>query len=119
MESHAHREPSRIGTARARAASAKQALLASALALFFAVSVHRFASMGCEIVVGGTTTAARAIERLFAERDRMFSRFRHDSELSRVNRASGQVVSVSAPFAQLVEHALRAAASTDGIVDPT
>ena len=37
MESHAHREPSRIGTARARAASAKQALLASALALFFAV----------------------------------------------------------------------------------
>ena len=75
--------------------------------------------MGCEIVVGGTTTAARAIERLFAERDRMFSRFRHDSALSRVNRASGRVVSVSAPFAQLVEHALRAAASTDGIVDPT
>jgi thiamine biosynthesis lipoprotein len=75
--------------------------------------------MGCEIVVGGSTTAARAIERLFAERDQMFSRFRHDSELSRVNRASGRVVSVSAPFAEMVERALRAAASTDGVVDPT
>jgi thiamine biosynthesis lipoprotein len=75
--------------------------------------------MGCEIVVGGTTTAARAVESLFEERDRMFSRFRHDSELSRVNRASGRVVSVSAPFAHMIELALRAAASTDGVVDPT
>jgi thiamine biosynthesis lipoprotein ApbE len=55
--------------------------------------------MGCDVVVGGASPAeARAIERLFAERDRTFSRFRADSELSRVNRSSSAVVSVSAVF---------------------
>jgi thiamine biosynthesis lipoprotein len=75
--------------------------------------------MGCEIVVGGTTQSALAVERLFEERDRMFSRFREDSELSRVNRASGRVVPVTAQFAHMLGHALRAAANTDGVVDPT
>ena len=84
------------------------------------VNAHRFVSMGCDVVVGGATAAERrAIERLFADRDRMFSRFRPDSELNRVNRASGSVVQVSAPFAEMVELALRAARQTDGLVDPT
>ena len=49
----------------------------------------------------------------------MFSRFRPDSELNRVNRARGSVVQVSAPFAEMLELALRAARQTDGLVDPT
>jgi thiamine biosynthesis lipoprotein len=83
------------------------------------VSIHRFISMGCEIVVGGTTREADRVERLFEERDRMFSRFRADSELSRVNRAKGRVVSITPQFAEMVAIALQAAASTGGIVDPT
>ena len=46
--------------------------------------------MGCAVVVGGASRAERAaIERLFAERDRMFSRFQPGSELNRVNDAAG------------------------------
>ena len=84
------------------------------------MSVHRFVSMGCDVGVGGATAAERrAIERLFAERDRRFSRFRADSELNRVNDAAGSVVQVSAPFAEMVGLALRAAHVTGGLVDPT
>jgi len=84
------------------------------------VSVHRFVAMGCDVVVGGATVAERReIERLFAERDRMFSRFCPDSELSRVNRAPGTVVKVSAAFAEMLVVAVRAARQTDGLVDPT
>jgi thiamine biosynthesis lipoprotein len=84
------------------------------------VKKHRFESMGCEVVVGGATTRElRAIEGLFAERDRVFSRFRPDSELSRVNRSSGRFVSVSSLFAHTLAVALHAARETDGLVDPT
>jgi thiamine biosynthesis lipoprotein len=47
------------------------------------------------------------------------SRFRDDSELSEVNRASGRPVVVSSLFLEAVEAALRAARITDGAVDPT
>jgi FAD:protein FMN transferase len=79
-----------------------------------------FESMGCEVVVGGATALElRAIRELFAERDRVFSRFRPDSELNRVNRSAGRFVAVSSLFAQTLEVALRAAHETDGLVDPT
>ena len=84
------------------------------------MKTHAFTSMGCEVVVGAASPVeARAIERLFAERDRIFSRFRGDSELSRVNRSVSHVVPVSAAFAEMVGIALQAAASTGGLVDPT
>ena len=84
------------------------------------MSVHRFASMGCDVLVGGASTGERReIERLFAERDVMFSRFRPNSELNRVNGASATVVNVSPAFADMLAVALRAARQTDGIVDPT
>ncbi len=51
--------------------------------------------------------------------DRACSRFRPDSELSRLNAANGAVTGVSELFADLVEAALRAARLTDGDVDPT
>ena len=79
-----------------------------------------FRSMGCEIVVGGARAGElEAIARLFAERDRMFSRFRPDSELDHVNTAAGAPVRVSEEFARTVRAALAAAAWTRGLVDPT
>lgn len=84
------------------------------------MKLHRFRSMGCEVVVGGATGDERGrIEELFHERDAVFSRFRADSELNRVNRHAGRVVSVSPLLARAVEAALEAAAATDGLVDPT
>ncbi len=68
----------------------------------------------------GIVEAARIIaDDELAAVDRACSRFRPDSELSRLNGASGAVTSVSELFAELVEAALRAARLTDGDVDPT
>lgn len=50
--------------------------------------------------------------------ERAASRFRGDSEISAVNRAAGQWVPASSLLVELVEVALAAAASTDGLVDP-
>ena len=76
--------------------------------------------MGCVVEVGGSTPGeADAIERIFQARDRQFSRFRDDSELSRVNRTAREIVTVSKTFGQMVERALTAASATGGLVDPT
>jgi len=84
------------------------------------VSVHRFAAMGCVVEVGGATPReAEAIQRIFQARDRQFSRFREDSELTRVNRKPHEIVTVSKTFGQMVERALVAASATGGLVDPT
>jgi len=84
------------------------------------VKTDCFESMGCEVVVGGATPSElRAIEGLFAESDRVFSRFRPDSELNRVNRSAGRFVAVSPLFAQTLAVALHAARETEGLVDPT
>jgi thiamine biosynthesis lipoprotein len=63
--------------------------------------------------------AARAIARTFEREERRFSRFRGDSELSLVNAAEGQPFPISAPFRSVMRLALDAAASTDGLFDPT
>jgi thiamine biosynthesis lipoprotein len=83
-------------------------------------SVRRFDAMGCQVVVGGADGAQiRAIEALFAHREQTFSRFLPDSELGRVNRAEVTIVAVSELFAETLADALRAAAQTRGLVDPT
>jgi thiamine biosynthesis lipoprotein len=51
--------------------------------------------------------------------DRACSRFRSDSELTRVNAGAGRPVRASALLLDAVELALRAARLTDGAVDPT
>ena len=80
----------------------------------------RFRAMGCEVVVGGATPdELEAVERLFEKRDRIFSRFRSDSELNRVNAFPARIQIVSDAFADMVRVALDAAAATDGLVDPT
>ena len=82
--------------------------------------ISRFFAMGCTVELGGATTReAREIERLFHDRDRQFSRFREDSELSRINRTGAELLAVSDSFAAMLERALAAAVRTDGLVDPT
>lgn len=51
--------------------------------------------------------------------DRACSRFRDDSDLSRLNAANGVPVMVSPLLAEAIRTALRAARLTDGDVDPT
>jgi len=84
-----------------------------------------FSALGTTAVLL-TADPARADDALLILRaelaaiDAACSRFRPDSELSRVNSAAGRgPVPVSALLAEAVEVALRAAELTDGAVDPT
>jgi thiamine biosynthesis lipoprotein len=54
-----------------------------------------------------------------ADFDQACSRFREDSELCAVNRSMGRWTQVSPLFSEALRAALRAAALTDGDVDPT
>jgi thiamine biosynthesis lipoprotein len=63
--------------------------------------------------------ARQLVEQELRRIDLACSRFRPDSELSRINRAGGLPVSVSETFREALGVALRAAALTDGAVDPT
>jgi FAD:protein FMN transferase len=83
-------------------------------------TTHRFDAMGCEVVLcGASASAAGAVERLFLQRERMFSRFIPSSELNRVNASAGRPVRASQEFATMLRSALDAAAESDGLVDPT
>ena len=69
---------------------------------------------------GSDLVAATGIVRgLMDEVSRAASRFRADSDLTRVNDADGALVPVEALTLRLVEVALDAARLTDGAVDPT
>ncbi|HEV3169641.1 MAG TPA: FAD:protein FMN transferase [Actinocrinis sp.] len=59
------------------------------------------------------------LEEELAAIDLACSRFRPDSELTRVNHAPGRPVRISALLTQALAVALEAAAATDGDVDPT
>jgi thiamine biosynthesis lipoprotein len=63
--------------------------------------------------------ARLALDAEIAAIDAACSRFRDDSELSRVNAAAGSWVETSALFVAALDVALRAARITDGLVDPT
>jgi len=79
--------------------------------------VSRFHAMGCEVVLSGGD--ATAVAEVFTRWEGVFSRFRPESELSRVNRSPEPALKVSALFASGLRAALDAAAQTDGLVDPT
>jgi thiamine biosynthesis lipoprotein ApbE len=68
---------------------------------------------------GSLAPARSIVERRLTEIDRAASRFRADSELSALNAADGEWVSVSPLFAAALRVARHAAESTDGLVDPT
>src|ERR687888_592284 len=79
-----------------------------------------FQAMGVEIAVcGASDDELDAIRRLFEQWDGVFSRFRPDSELSRVNRHPLQVVILSRLFAYAMRAAISAAGATNGLVAPT
>ncbi len=63
--------------------------------------------------------ARAAMDTVLADIDLACSRFRDDSELSRLNAAAGDERSVSPLLATAIGHGLRAARLTDGDVDPT
>jgi thiamine biosynthesis lipoprotein len=67
----------------------------------------------------GFEAVALTVEVVFAREEARFSRFRGDSELTRVNTAAGWWVSVSPGFEALTLLALEQAAATDGLFDPT
>ena len=75
-----------------------------------------------DVVVDREDALAPALELARAEVDALdaaCSRFRDDSELAAVNRAAGRDVRVGPLLLDAVEAALRAAAATGGLVDPT
>jgi thiamine biosynthesis lipoprotein len=76
--------------------------------------------MGVDVAVcGANDEELAAIRALFEEWDGVFSRFRPDSELNRVNRHPLGVVILSRVFAFAAQTAISAAAATNGLVDPT
>ena len=78
----------------------------------------RFRAMGCAVEVSDDAPRDD-VRRLFDERDRRFSRFRPDSELSRLNRVPAGASLVSDEFSRMLGHALGAARSTGSLVTPT
>lgn len=83
----------------------------------------RFEALGCEVRLcvldGRLTRAEQAARRVLAKIDETYSRFRVDSELSRLNARPEEDVAVSPLLANAIDVALRAATETDGLVDPT
>ncbi|MGC2374334.1 MAG: FAD:protein FMN transferase [Solirubrobacteraceae bacterium] len=75
-----------------------------------------------EMVVSDGEALERArsiVERELERIDRACSRFREDSDLTRVNAQAGRTIQVSPLLIEATELALRAAELTDGDVDPT
>jgi thiamine biosynthesis lipoprotein len=63
--------------------------------------------------------AVAAAEVELSSIDQACSRFRADSDLSRINDRAGEWVRVSSLCIEAIEVALRAAAMTEGLIDPT
>jgi thiamine biosynthesis lipoprotein len=88
------------------------------------VNTARWPALGttASVVVtdpGALAAARAAVEAELAAIDLACSRFRADSGLSRLNAGAGRPVRVDALLLEAIEVALRAAALTGGIVDPT
>jgi thiamine biosynthesis lipoprotein len=82
-----------------------------------------WAALGTTAVVRAPRARLQAAQRAASgaveQVDRLASRFRADSELSRVNGAAGEWTAISPQLAELVGLGLSAAEQTDGAVDPT
>jgi thiamine biosynthesis lipoprotein len=86
--------------------------------------MRTFHAMSTEVAVAAPALDDAAEQHLaeqvaarFAETERRFSRFRADSELTRLNRATGPIV-VSTELLELLLRARRHVAETDGLFDP-
>jgi thiamine biosynthesis lipoprotein len=88
------------------------------------VRLHHFQALGTPCVLGVTEpqvleAAWSAVKAEIDDCDRACSRFRDDSDLSRLNAGAGHFVAVSDRFLDDLEAAVRAAELTDGAVDPS
>jgi len=88
---------------------------------FATLSFHALGTTAtlCVSEAGALGEARALLERELAEVDETCSRFRVDSELARLNARAGRPVAVSPRLFNAVTVALRGAASSDGLVDPT
>ena len=84
-----------------------------------------FYAMGSKITIGMSADASPAVDALlrqarawFREWEGCLSRFQAESELSRLNRQSGQPVAVSAVLWSVLRAAVRGARQTGGLVNP-
>jgi FAD:protein FMN transferase len=79
--------------------------------------------MGTEVVLLAPerrlAEAVAGVRRLFAEWEETLSRFRPESELSRLNAAAGEPFRAGPLLFAVVSRALEAAAATGGLFDPT
>jgi thiamine biosynthesis lipoprotein len=83
-----------------------------------------FRAMGTDVAVIGPRVhkfpaLIAAVRALVAVEERRFSRFRSDSELTRVNASSGAWVRPTPRFIEVLDLALDAARRTSGLFDPT
>ena len=67
----------------------------------------------------GLEAATTAVRDVLEDVDEAYSRFRSDSELTRLNGNAGRTISISPLLATAIDAALRGARLTDGAVDPT
>lgn len=86
---------------------------------------YTFRAMGSQILIAMDTDSAilnKAVQEAmawFEEWEQCFSRFRLTSELTELNRHSGQFWQVSLPFWEVLQLAKAAENKTDGLVTPT
>jgi len=89
-----------------------------------AIAVKSWKALGTSVHVlatdaGELATATTAVSEVLEDVDTAYSRFRDDSELTRLNASPGRSVRVSPLLATAIDAAQRAARLTDGAVDPT
>jgi thiamine biosynthesis lipoprotein ApbE len=68
---------------------------------------------------GDLAAASTAVRAVLDQVDRAYSRFRPDSEVSRINENGGRARPISPLLTDAIATAIRAAVLTDGLVDPT
>ncbi|MEA2667769.1 MAG: FAD:protein transferase [Chloroflexota bacterium] len=89
-----------------------------------ALALKSWKALGTSVLVlstqdDGLEAATTAVRQVLEDVDAAYSRFREDSELTRVNANAGRTIQISPLLATAIDAALRAARLTDGAVDPT
>ncbi|MFI6344193.1 FAD:protein FMN transferase [Streptomyces sp. NPDC050560] len=84
------------------------------------VNRHHCTVFTCEVTLaccGEPETPFPVVERWLRDLERRFSRFRQDSEISRLNRSRGRWCEISPEMYLLLAHALNAAVLSEGLVN--
>ena len=89
-----------------------------------ALALKSWKALGTSVLVLTTRddrleAATTTVRQVLEDVDAAYSRFREDSELTRVNANAGRTIPISPLLATAIDAALRAARLTDGAVDPT